>query len=83
MVHANIVETNITTLILILPNGLGLVILYTMKYEIQSVYRAVVLRKSRRLSQFKDRIDNMVPFLLDPVYLSKNLDNRHSLLQDD
>ena len=47
MVHANIVETNITTLILILPNGLGLVILYTMKYEIQSVYRAALQRLHR------------------------------------
>ena len=49
MVHSNIVETNITTLILILPNGLGLVILYTMKYEIQSVYRAIILINPRRV----------------------------------
>ena len=50
MVHANIVETNITTLILILPNGLGLVILYTMKYEIQSVYRTVFLETTEERS---------------------------------
>merc|ERR1711974_123827 len=55
MVHANIVETNITTLILILPNGLGLVILYTMKYEIQSVYRAVVLRNKGQKKKKKKK----------------------------
>ena len=44
------VETNITTLILILPNGLGLVILYTMKYEIQSVYRTVFLETTEERS---------------------------------
>ena len=43
MVLANIVQKNITTLILILPNGLRLVILYTMKHEIQSMYRTVLI----------------------------------------
>ena len=43
MVLANIVQKNITTLILILPNGLCLVILYTMKHEIQSMYRTVLI----------------------------------------
>ena len=43
MVLANIVQKNITTLILILPNGLCLVILYTMKHEIQSMYRTILL----------------------------------------
>ena len=66
MVHSNIVETNITTLILILPNGLGLVILYTMKYEIQSVYRAVVLRNKGQKSN-PVKTGQMVP---DPVRLS-------------
>ena len=43
MVLANIVQKNITTLILILPNGLCLVILYTMKHEIQSMYRTILI----------------------------------------
>ena len=52
MVLANIVQRNITTLILILPNGPGLVILYTMKYEIQSVYRALIVSCLNRAQWF-------------------------------
>ena len=43
MVLANIVQKNITKLILIIPNGLCLVILYTMKHEIQSMYRTILI----------------------------------------
>ena len=67
MVLANIVQKNITTLILILPNGLCLVILYTMKHEIQSMYRTILIY----IDNFNNSTQFSSGFLTRGIYRKK------------